>query len=334
MGSLRVAVTQAEPVWLDLAGSVQKTCNLIVEAAKGGAKLIAFPECWVPGYPPWIWYVPGTHPIDFEFNVKYSMNALVVDSPEMKQICAAAGENSIVVVLGFTERGETGSLYISQAIISLKGELLMHRRKIKPTHMERTVFGDGSGNDLKNVVEIDFGGDVGKVKIGCLNCWEHTWPLLKYHTYSQGEVIHISSWPPLQPPPADDAPGMWSMSDAGTRTLAQAYAIEGGGFVLLSSMVFTEKGVETFRMEGNPLFAKGGGYSAAIAPDGRLITKPLGRPDEEGIVYADLDLTKVIANRSFTDVVGHYSRPDLLWLGYDDEQKEVKRKAVAVRGDA
>lgn len=52
---VRVAVTQAEPVWLDLDATVDKTCSLIAEAASNGAQLIAFPECWVPGYPAWIW---------------------------------------------------------------------------------------------------------------------------------------------------------------------------------------------------------------------------------------------------------------------------------------
>lgn len=54
---VRVAVTQAEPAWLDLAASVKKTCGLIDEAASNGAELVAFPELFIPGYPTYIWCV-------------------------------------------------------------------------------------------------------------------------------------------------------------------------------------------------------------------------------------------------------------------------------------
>lgn len=53
--TIKVAVTQAEPEWLDLAAAVEKTCELITEAANKDCKLVAFPECWIPGYPCWIW---------------------------------------------------------------------------------------------------------------------------------------------------------------------------------------------------------------------------------------------------------------------------------------
>lgn len=266
-------------------------------------------------------------------NTKYQMNSLSIESAEMEEIKAAAKRNSIAIVLGFSERTATHSLYISQAIISPQGDLVMHRRKVKPTHMERTVFGDGSGDDLNNVAELDFGADIGKVRVGTLACWEHTQPLLKYNTYSQREEVHISMWPPIDPHGGVESPGLYSMSAEGVMNLSQTYAMEGGSYVLHCTGVCNEKGIETMKTKGGLLFqAPGGGHSAAIGPDGRRLTAPLqdGNPATEGIVYADLDLSRIITNRGFIDVVGHYSRPDLLWLGSDNKQKEV----VVPRRDA
>ncbi|KAF5017552.1 hypothetical protein F66182_10503 [Fusarium sp. NRRL 66182] len=157
---IRVAVTQAEPVYLDLAGSVKKACGLIAEAAQNGARLIAFSECWLPGYPAWIW----ARSVDFELQTRYIYNSLPLESEAMESVKVAARENSIAVVLGFSEQSPSHSIYISQAVISPQGHVLLHRRKIKPTHMERTVFGDGTGADLNNVVEVDFGPEHGKIK--------------------------------------------------------------------------------------------------------------------------------------------------------------------------
>ncbi|TDZ34033.1 Arylacetonitrilase [Colletotrichum spinosum] len=63
--TVRVACTQAEPAWLDLPAAVAKTCHLIAEASSRGAQLVAFPECWIPGYPLWIW----SRPLDFDLNL-------------------------------------------------------------------------------------------------------------------------------------------------------------------------------------------------------------------------------------------------------------------------
>ena len=95
--TIKVAVTQHESAWLDLEAGVQKTSKLIEEAAQAGAKLVAFPECWIPGYPAWIW----TRGVDFDMGVKYVQNCLAVDSPEMKRIQESARENDIHVALGF-----------------------------------------------------------------------------------------------------------------------------------------------------------------------------------------------------------------------------------------
>ena len=129
----------------------------------------------------------------------------------MRKICEAAAENQINVSLGFSERdGE--SVYIAQALIDEHGKLRMTRRKMKPTHMERTVFGDASGSCLAKVVDVP---DVGRV--GGLSCWEHIQPLLKYYTFSQGEQIHVAAWPPLDPF-IQGSPGFYSMSVEGKRS--------------------------------------------------------------------------------------------------------------------
>lgn len=271
-------------------------------------------------------YYDRARPVDPELQTRYIYNSLAIESDEMEQIKATAKKNSIAVVLGFSERSPSNSVYIAQAIISPQGELALHRRKVKPTHMERTIFGDGSGRDLTNVVELDFGAPLGKIKVGTLACWEHTQPLLKYHSITQGEVIHISMWPPIDPFPGLDHQGLWSMTADGCQNLSQTYAIESGTYVLHATSVCTSKGIETLgTQKGLTCYEPGGGHSCIIGPDGRRVTPPLGdgKAYTEGIVYGDLPLAQVVATRGWLDIIGHYSRPDLLWLGVDKQQKEV-----------
>ena len=54
----------------------------------------------------------------------------------------------------------------------------------------------------------------------------------------------------------------------------------------------------------------GRGGSAILAPDGSYLAGPLY--DEEGILYAELDPARLLAERQRFDPVGHYSRPDVL----------------------
>lgn len=152
-----------------------------------------------------------SRPVDFDLGVKYIQNSLKLDSDEMRSICAAAAENNINVSLGFSER-DGDSVYIAQALIDETGKIQMARRKMKPTHMERTIFGDASGTCLAKVVDLP---EIGKV--GGLSCWEHIQPLLKYYTFSQGEQIHVAAWPPLDHF-VDGSPGFYSMSVEGKLT--------------------------------------------------------------------------------------------------------------------
>jgi nitrilase len=136
------------------------------------------------------------------------MNSLSYDSAEMAKIRSAAKTANVAVILGFSEN-DNNSLYISQCTISSSGEIMMKRRKLKPTHMERTVFGDGGGTSLNNVVDLE-----GVGKVGALACWEHTQPLLKYHTISLREQIHVAAWPPIHKH-EEGSEGLFSMSAEG-----------------------------------------------------------------------------------------------------------------------
>ncbi|KAI8305427.1 Arylacetonitrilase [Colletotrichum sp. SAR11_59] len=204
------------------------------------------------------------------------------------------------------------------------GEIKMNRRKIKPTHVERTLYGDGSGASLHNVVE-----EPGIGKVGALSCWEHSQPLLRYHTYSQGEEIHVAAWPPMNyfnSFPKGSA--LWSQCREGARNLSTTHAIEGNCFVVLSSSFYTQTGVDRQKLGDGKLYHIGGGGCACIiAPDGRKLTEDLGE-EEEGLVIADIDLDEIMKVKAMLDVHGHYSRPDLLWLGVDSrEKKQVRREA-------
>lgn len=155
-------------------------------------------------------------PVDFDVNVKYIKNSLRVASPEMDTIKACARENGIAVSLGFSENDDD-SLYIAQVLIGADGEIKVHRRKMKPTHMERTIFGDatgggedGSGSCLVSVAQLPF------ARVGQLSCWEHIQPLLKFNTISQREQIHVAAWPSVDPH-SGSGPDLWSMSAEGKR---------------------------------------------------------------------------------------------------------------------
>ncbi|OWZ09322.1 Aliphatic nitrilase [Phytophthora megakarya] len=308
---IRVAAVQAEPEWFDIHASVKKTCKLIAEAASGGAQLVAFSECFIPGYPAWIW----TRALDPELTVKYINNSLKVDSAEMETIRAAAAKHNISVVLGFSEN-DHNSLYISQVTISgATGEILMKRRKLKPSHVERAMFGDASGSSLMNVVDLPIG------KVGALNCWEHDQPLLKYHTFVNHEEIHVGSWPAVVSF-VDGSGGHWGMTREGITCAAQQYAVEGGCFVIQSTELTTQRGVDLMTTQNGLIYrAPGGGSSAIYGPDGRRLTKPLPET-EEGLIYADLDKQAIVGVRMLMDTCGHYSRPDMLWLSADARERK------------
>ncbi|KAJ7716751.1 putative nitrilase [Mycena metata] len=295
---MKVAAIQAEPAWWDLKAGVAKSISLIKEAASNGAELIGFPESFIPGYP--------------------------IPSQEFKEILAAAKEGGIWVVLGFAEL-DGGSMYAAQVIINSEGVVVLHRRKLKATGQERTIWGDAPADSLQTAVK-----GPGGATIGALSCWEHLQPLLRFHHYSLGVQVHVASWPYCDSI-ADGAPARFS-SDAQSLQ-CKFVALEGQMFVISSTQILSPENAELCCMPSTSPWAMphGGGFAAIYSPDGTQLTAPTA-PDQEVILYADIDIDATRIAKLTTDPVGHYSRPDLLSLrvntrtnsvvSYDGEGKQ------------
>jgi nitrilase len=299
--TVRVAAVQAESVWLDLAGGVDKVISLIGEAAAGGARLVAFPETFVPGYPWWIWL--DSPAAGMAFVPSYAASSMTRAGAEMDRICRAAAQHRVQVVLGFSER-DRGSLYMAQAFISESGKLISVRRKLKPTHVERSVFGEGDGSDLQ-VHDTALG------RVGALNCWEHLQPLTKYAMYSQGEEIHVGAWPSF----SVYRGGAQALGPEVNTAASLIYAVEGQTFVVAPCAVIGPAALERFCDTDvkRQLLQVGGGFARIYGPEGSALAEPLPET-EEGIVFADLNPDLIAIAKSAADPVGHYSRPDVLRL--------------------
>ena len=182
---VKVAAVQAVPALLDIERAVEKTIALLDEAGAKGVQLIAFPETWISGYPWWIWL--GTPAYAIHFSGDYVANAIEIGDQYDLRLQEAVKRNNLHAVIGVAEKSG-GSLYMGQWHYGPDGEIISRRRKLKPTHVERSVFGEGDGSDLL-VNETSIG------RVGALCCWEHMQPLTKYAMYSQNEEIHVGSWP-------------------------------------------------------------------------------------------------------------------------------------------
>jgi nitrilase len=298
---IRVAAVQAAPVWLDREACTAKAVGLIKEAAEGGARLVTFPEAWLPGYPWWIWL--GSPAWGVPFFLEMYANAVEIPSQTTEVLCDAAGENGVYVVMGIDERGG-GSLYCTQLWIDAGGEIIGRHRKLKPTHVERTVWGEGDGSDLF-VLDTPLG------KLGGLNCWEHVQPLTRYAMYSLGEQVHVGSWPSFCLY-TGLAPALGAVANSAA---SRSYALEGQTFVIHTSAVVSEEMVSRLcdTDERRALLTTGGGATEVFGPDGSTVAGPLPE-GQQGILFADLNLGLIPLAKMAHDPTGHYSRPDVTRL--------------------
>jgi predicted amidohydrolase len=300
---VKVAAIQAAPAYLELERSVSKALSLINEAASLGAKLVVFPETWLPGYPAWLDCCRDVALWDHEPTKKVFArlmeNSVVVPGPVTEALGAAAREHGLVLNISVHERviegAGRGTLYNTMLTFGQDGALLNHHRKIMPTYTERMIWGQGDGSSLR-AVATDLG------RIGGLICWEHWMPLARQVLHQSGEDIHIAAWPQVK-----------EMNLIASRH----YAFEGRCFVIACGAVMRAselpaelEPIESLKQQRDSFVLNGG--SAIIAPDGSILAGPVF--EEEVILMADLDLSRIAEESLALDVSGHYTRPDIFEL--------------------
>jgi nitrilase len=299
----KAAAVQASPIYLNASATADKAASLVREAAANGARLVAFPEVFVPGYPYWNWITdPVTGSAWFE---KLAKASVLVPGPEIDVVRKVARDTGCYVVLGVNERSPVslGAIYNTLVFIGPDGALLGKHRKLVPTWAEKLTWTGGDGSSLR-VYDTEIG------RLGGLACGENTNTLARFALLGQGEVVHVASYISLPVAPPD-----YDMAEA-IKLRAIAHSFEGKIFTIVSCSTVSEEiiaAMETVVPDARArLQRKSSAFSGVIGPDGRLVGEPL--IDDEGIVYADIDLDRCIQPKQMHDIVGHYNRFDIFDL--------------------
>jgi nitrilase len=298
--SVRVAVVQDSSAIMDKESCIKKVNDLTQEAAKNGAKIVLFPEAFIPAYPRGLSFGTkvGSRSEDGKKDfARYYKNSIETPGQDVKALGKIAKGNDIYLLISVVERDAEfsgGTLYCTVLYFGPNGKLLGKHRKLKPTGSERLIWGEGDGSTL-TAFKTPYG------KIGGLICWENYMPLARTAMYSKGVDIYVA--------PTADARERWQAT-------IRHIAMEGRCFVLSCNQYVTKdmypKDLACYNdLKDSPEIMSRGG-SAIIDPNGDYLAGPLF--DEAGILFADLDLSLIPRSRYDFDVVGHSSRPDVFKL--------------------
>jgi nitrilase len=343
--ALRVAACHISPLFLNARATTDKAISFIKQAAARKANLIVFPETYISAFPTWSSIRPPTENHDlFQRMVKHSIYA---DGEELEAVRETARSTGCVVSMGFSEksRHSNACLYNSNLIIDTDGKVLVHHRKLVPTFFEKLTWSPGDGHGLR-VAETKFG------RVGALICGENTNPLARYSLMAQAEQIHISSWPAIWPTRTmiqkkqasekDDKPSPANYDNlAANRTRAAAHCFEAKCFGVACSGHLGEDAIEAVvqgasqpdvvaeTLRAMPRAATffldptGAPLQSFIFAEGSDESKQVSHlQNEEGILYADMDLDACIEGKQYHDVVGGYQRPDVFDLNVDRSRKD------------
>ena len=325
----RAASVQASPVFLDRQATVEKACILMKEASQNGAKLVVFPETFVPGFPYWIQLdIPSAN---FHFFKRLFEESVIIPSPLTEDLCRGAREADIYLLMGMTEKVplQMGTMWSTNLLIDNQGRILGKHRKLVPTFAEKMVWANGDGSGLR-VWETDIG------RIGTLACGNNLNWLYRYALLAQGEEIHIANYPASAYPASASVVGSHVPPVdflLANRMRSGSYSREGKVFTITSTSTINSEMVDLLCGEDQK---KRDRMNACRAYSS--ITNPLGLflaevEDGERIIYADIDVSEMITARQYHDMIGSYTRMDVVSLNLcQDEDRplwHITRKEVA-----
>ena len=306
--TFKVAAVQAMPVFLNREATVEKACALIAQAGENGAKLVAFPEAFIPAYPDWVWAVPaGDDEILAGLYAELLANSVDIPGPVTDSLCEAAAQAGVYVVMGVNERNTEASgssIYNTLLYIDDQGKIMGKHRKLVPTGGERLVWAQGDGSTLAAY-------DTTLGKLGGLICWENYMPLARYAMYAWGVQIYIAA--------------TWARGELWLSTIRHI-AKEGGVYVISTCIAMRKDDIPD-RYDLRKKFYGGEdewinvGDSAIVHPSGEIIAGPVRK--REDILYAEVDPRRMSGSRWLLDVAGHYARPDVFTFSVNTKANTV-----------
>jgi len=308
--TFKVAAVQATPVFLDREATIDKACELIATASSEGARLIVFPEAFIPTYPEWIWGIPpGEQGLLNELYSELLTNSVTIPSDATDRLCEAARLANAYVVMGMSERNveaSGASLYNTLLYIDAQGEILGKHRKLVPTGGERLVWAQGDGSTLQ-VYDTSLG------KLGGLICWENYMPLARYAMYAWGTQIYVAA--------------TWDRGQPWLSTLRHI-AKEGRVYVIGCCIAMRKDDIPDRYSMKQKYYAEMDewiniGDSVIVNPEGHFIAGPVRKQEE--ILYAEIDPRMMQGPKWMLDVAGHYARPDVFQLTVHTDVRQMIR---------
>ncbi|QIG81621.1 nitrilase-related carbon-nitrogen hydrolase [Stakelama tenebrarum] len=311
-GKIRAAIVQDAPLPLAIDQGIERAVGQVKAAIETGAKVIAFGECFLGGYPAWLQHLPGPslwdHPGTRDLHKLLLDRAIRGADPRFEQLQWVVDVAGVAVSIGGIERVRS-SLYNTQFLLRPKEAPLLHR-KLLPAPPERMLFGAGDGSTLETH-QAPWG------RVGQLISGEHWMPLARAAMHHAGEDVHVSAWTTIR--------------DIDLLAACH-YAYEGRAFVLAAGTVqnrddilhgFAQAGGEGRSaarelLDRLPAGALQTGGSAIIAPDGVVLAQA---GEEPQIVTADLDLSEIDDGLTSMDIDGRHSRPDVFELRVDRRKR-------------